>query len=97
LKLRVLPLVAWELASSTAVSREVLKGEEHTEKASESPLQKLSMVAKVRIEEEEKGKVRAQGSHKISVGLIGNETSYIGNLLACFGIEASIPRPAASP
>jgi hypothetical protein len=48
------------------------------------------MVAKV--EEEEKGKPRAQVSHKISVGPIGNETSYIGNLLACFGVEASIPR-----
>jgi hypothetical protein len=33
-------------------------------------------------EEEAKGEVRHQ---KISVGLIGKLTSYVGNLLACFG------------
>jgi hypothetical protein len=45
-------------------------------------------------EEEAKGEVRHQ---KISVGPIGKLTSYVGNLLACFGIEASIPRPTTSP
>jgi hypothetical protein len=45
-------------------------------------------------EEEAKGGVRHQ---KMSDGPIGKLTSYIGNLLACFGIEASIPRPTMSP
>ena len=90
------PSVAWELASSKAVSGAMLMAEEHTEKTSESPPSKSSMVAKVGIEEE-KGKPRAQVSHKISVDPIGNETSYIGHLLARFGIEASIPRLTTSP
>jgi hypothetical protein len=47
-------------ALSTAVSRVVLKGEEHTEKASESLPSKSSMVSRVRIEEEEKGRTRVQ-------------------------------------
>jgi hypothetical protein len=45
----------------------VLKGEEHAEKASESPPSKSSMVSKVRIEEEEEeenGRTKAQVSHK---------------------------------
>ena len=78
------------------MSRAMLMAEEHTEKASESPPSKSSMVAKVGIEEE-KREPRAQVSHKISVGPIGNETSYIGNVLARFGIEASIPRLTTSP
>jgi hypothetical protein len=108
LKLRVLPSVALELVSSTAVSRGVDKGGEHTEKASDSP---PSWLLSIRASskswdrregrygggeggEEAKGEVRHQ---KISVGPIGKLTSYIGNLLACFGIEASIPRPTTSP
>jgi hypothetical protein len=64
LKLRILPSVALELVSSTAVSRAVLKGDEHTEKASESSLPESSIVLRVRIEEEEEKRARAQVSHK---------------------------------
>jgi hypothetical protein len=66
LKLRTLPSVALELASSTAVSRAVLKGDDHTEKASESSSSESSMVSRVRVEEEEeeKRRARAQVSHK---------------------------------
>jgi hypothetical protein len=44
LKFRVLPSVTWELASSTAVSRAVDKGGEHTKKALDSPPSWLSPV-----------------------------------------------------
>jgi hypothetical protein len=63
LKLRKLSSVALELASRTAVSRAVLKGDEHTEKASESLPSESSMVSRLRIEEEKK-RARAQVSHK---------------------------------
>jgi hypothetical protein len=53
-----------KLASSTAVSRAILKGDEHTEKASESSLSESSIALRVRIKEEEKRRVRAQVSYK---------------------------------
>ena len=59
LKPRVLSSVAWKLTSSTAVSRAVLKDEEHAEKTSESPPSK-SPIVKVGIGEEERGKVRCR-------------------------------------
>jgi hypothetical protein len=46
------------------VSRAVLKGNEHTEKASESLPPESSMISRVRIEEEEEKRARAQVSHK---------------------------------
>jgi hypothetical protein len=56
LKLRVLPSVAWELESSTAVLRAVDKGDEHTEKASDSPPpQSSSIIASSKSWIEEKG------------------------------------------
>ena len=82
-------------------------GDGYTEKASDSSPSWLSSVRASsksrdgkkdgvvkRVKKRQKGEVRHQ---KISVGLIGKLTSYVGNPLACFGIEASIPRPTTSP
>jgi hypothetical protein len=53
LKLIVLPSVARELASSITVSTGSLRGEEHTENASDSsPPKSSSMIARVVMEEE---------------------------------------------
>jgi hypothetical protein len=82
------------------VSRAVLKGEEHTEKASESPPSKPSIVSRVRIEEEEKGRTRVQVLRqvtKISISLIRIKFSYISNLLTYLGIEEAILRLITSP
>lgn len=69
----------------TVVSRAVLKGEEVMERSSSSLIVKVLVVDKVRGEEAKK----AQAGHKISVGPIGNKTSYVNNLLTNLGIKAT--------
>jgi hypothetical protein len=85
-KLSCKPPVTRELASMTVVSRAVLKGEEVMERSSSSLIVKVLVADKVRGKEEAK---KAQAGHKISVGPIGNKTSYVNNLLTNLGIKAT--------
>jgi hypothetical protein len=89
LKLIILPSVARELVLSITVSTGSLRGEEHTEIASDSsPSKSLSMMVKVVIEEEG-CTAKGEGSLKISVDPIRKATNYIGDLLACLGSTTS--------
>jgi hypothetical protein len=89
LKLIVLPSVTRELALSTTVSTGSLRGEEHTENASDSPPSKSSsMIARVMIEEEG-CTIKGEGKLK---NLLAHPLAYFAYL----GIEPSILRLTTS-